>query len=484
MTALVAWLWQGTGPGARRARRAARIRRLDAATRHALWWGVLAVVLALPWLPSLVASAGSAAAVAAAAPLPAQDAVVLLPAPPDWLLAHRARRMARYGRRSAASAGAQPAFVVASQARGARTRARAAAAGCSLWSSRAASRAPVTLLVSAPRPDRVRGRPRPRRRRAPAHPAAALDDEALDQIVMHEHAHLQRCDDVWRLLQALVECVAGLHPAVRIAARPDRSGARSGVRRSRRAPRRAMPSATPRASPTRPPAAASARGSHYAPAAPRPWPALGARRARDPPARRDPPPPFAPDAGRDARRRLVLLGTVAGASAHLDPLVAFRASDARRPLLAATHVGAPPARPPPSPRRRRRRRAARGGSPAAGSPAPASPPRPKPRRPCISPARRALPTQAQTEHAGPPLWPRGTLDTATARLRPPNREFESARRAGRGPRRRGRLPRMAARPSAARRAAAEPAVGAGAKKAGTSVGGFFVRAGRAVGKSF
>jgi hypothetical protein len=43
----------------------------------------------------------------------------------------------------------------------------------------------------------------------------ALSDEDLDQIVMHEHAHLARYDDWLRMLQSVIASVAGLHPAVR-----------------------------------------------------------------------------------------------------------------------------------------------------------------------------------------------------------------------------------------------------------------------------
>ncbi|MGH9312691.1 MAG: M56 family metallopeptidase [Vicinamibacterales bacterium] len=42
-----------------------------------------------------------------------------------------------------------------------------------------------------------------------------LADEELDQIVMHEDAHLARFDDWSRLAQAIIVSVAGLHPAVR-----------------------------------------------------------------------------------------------------------------------------------------------------------------------------------------------------------------------------------------------------------------------------
>ena len=48
---------------------------------------------------------------------------------------------------------------------------------------------------------------------------AALDDAALEAIVLHEYAHLQRYDDWTRLLQQFVLSVAGLHPGVRWASR-------------------------------------------------------------------------------------------------------------------------------------------------------------------------------------------------------------------------------------------------------------------------
>jgi hypothetical protein len=49
--------------------------------------------------------------------------------------------------------------------------------------------------------------------------ADALDDQALDEIVMHEQAHLDRFDDWSQLLQAVVYSIAGLHPGVRFLAR-------------------------------------------------------------------------------------------------------------------------------------------------------------------------------------------------------------------------------------------------------------------------
>ena len=42
----------------------------------------------------------------------------------------------------------------------------------------------------------------------------ALSDQELDQIVVHEWAHVQRRDDLARLVQRIIVALAGLHPAV------------------------------------------------------------------------------------------------------------------------------------------------------------------------------------------------------------------------------------------------------------------------------
>src|SRR4029079_7242963 len=50
--------------------------------------------------------------------------------------------------------------------------------------------------------------------------AAALNDEALESIILHEHAHLQRYDDWARAVQCVLLGVARWHPAVRWISRP------------------------------------------------------------------------------------------------------------------------------------------------------------------------------------------------------------------------------------------------------------------------
>jgi hypothetical protein len=44
---------------------------------------------------------------------------------------------------------------------------------------------------------------------------ATLDDDAIEAIVLHEYAHLQRFDDWTRLVQCVLRSVTALHPAVR-----------------------------------------------------------------------------------------------------------------------------------------------------------------------------------------------------------------------------------------------------------------------------
>lgn len=53
----------------------------------------------------------------------------------------------------------------------------------------------------------------------PRHVIDRIDDRDLDQVVLHELAHVRRWDDWTRLLQALVQLVLGVHPAVWWAAR-------------------------------------------------------------------------------------------------------------------------------------------------------------------------------------------------------------------------------------------------------------------------
>jgi beta-lactamase regulating signal transducer with metallopeptidase domain len=50
----------------------------------------------------------------------------------------------------------------------------------------------------------------------PRDAAAALTPHEIDQVVLHEYAHVQRYDDWTKLLQVLIGAFAGWHPAVRL----------------------------------------------------------------------------------------------------------------------------------------------------------------------------------------------------------------------------------------------------------------------------
>jgi hypothetical protein len=309
--------------------------------------------------------------------------------------------------------------------------------------------------------------------------AVALDDDALDQIVMHEHAHLQRRDDLWRLLQALVECVAGLHPAVRIAARQidlEREAACDDrvVIRTGEAGRYAscLAEAAALASSARP---------HYEPSllpgAVRGSSALCTRVCRLLDARRRHGGHAAPAA--TVAGVLALSGVVLAAS-QIEPLVAFEARRAFEHVPTVQMVISVPgaldgtARPT---------RVARDRIAATSTPmtrGPATVPAPGV-RPSQSPSVEATPVPAPSGDAGgSPLASRAIVTTSAAPALPA-----------------GTLPPVVSTDGPPWSAAADGgasiglaarkggvAVGVGAKRASTAVAGFFARTGRAVGSSF
>ena len=219
VTGLVAWTWQGLALAIAASLVLRVCRGLDAASRHALWWGVLATILALPWLqglPAFVAPAtppgGAPGASTALDSLPA----LVVPTPPDWLIAVAIGAWlgtVMLGLLRIALACAFAARVH----RTARPLEAHRAERLRLWTAAGPPRRRMALLVSAHvRTACALGWWRPAIV-VPPGLLEALDDEELDQIVMHERAHLERADDVWRFVEAVVECVAGLHPAVRLA---------------------------------------------------------------------------------------------------------------------------------------------------------------------------------------------------------------------------------------------------------------------------
>ena len=218
MTLIVTWLWQGLAIAWITAAAVLAMPRLNAATRHAVWWLALAAVLALPVAHGLAAITMGVPSASDLTPLDAAGAL-MLPAIPDGVAACAAAiwamtaavgllRIARscraLGRLKRASSpfdrsreARLPLWVAARDGghRAAELRTSNGMTGaCALGLGRPA------ILVSRSVAD-------------------ALSDESLDEIVMHEQAHLDRYDDWSQLLLAVVGSLAGLHPAVRFLAR-------------------------------------------------------------------------------------------------------------------------------------------------------------------------------------------------------------------------------------------------------------------------
>jgi beta-lactamase regulating signal transducer with metallopeptidase domain len=212
MTLLVAWFWQGVLVAAGVGLLLRVLPRLNAATRHVVWWGALAavVVLGVVYLGG-VGPASPAAAARSAGPASPTTPLVSLPAAPGWLLTvvlaawaaaalHGVVRVLRGGchvarlRRQAVPLD------------GVRT-ARFARWTAGRWVRRAqvcVTGAPVgACAIGFRRPAIVVSR----------RLLDTLDDERLDQVVLHEQAHLDRHDDWLRLLQSLLTAAVAIHPA-------------------------------------------------------------------------------------------------------------------------------------------------------------------------------------------------------------------------------------------------------------------------------
>jgi bla regulator protein blaR1 len=217
---LINWLWQGLVLTAITAVALSRLRRLNAATRHRVWWVTLWLVLLLPLLRANAVSppppSEATPALAQSRDLPADaasGAVLVLGGAPNWtmnalvtfwllwcacsllramwsLLALR-----RFRRR------AEP--MPAERERALR-----------LWPSERDSGRAATLRVSRDvATASVFGFHPPIIALSPT-ALAALSNADLDRVVAHEHAHVRRRDDVGRVLLVGIQAVFGLHPAV------------------------------------------------------------------------------------------------------------------------------------------------------------------------------------------------------------------------------------------------------------------------------
>jgi beta-lactamase regulating signal transducer with metallopeptidase domain len=216
MTTVVAWLWQGLAIAALTTLALGRMRRLNAATRYAIWWLALLAVVLLPIVR--IVTTRPPAPVLPVPDEPVASALVVLPALSGWVISCAVAiwlataiagavrivsglswlvRLKRHSQLFDAGREGRLPMWTSVRHSGRRPELRVADMSCGACAL--GLRRPVILISQ-----RLLN---------------ALDDEELDQIVMHEHAHLARYDDWSRLAQAIITIVAGLHPAVRFISR-------------------------------------------------------------------------------------------------------------------------------------------------------------------------------------------------------------------------------------------------------------------------
>jgi beta-lactamase regulating signal transducer with metallopeptidase domain len=210
VTLLLTWLWQGLAIALATACLLACARRLSAATRHAIWWLAAGAVLALPVVYAGIALRPRGATV----PVPAASALPI-PAAPDWIAVAAVAAWALFACAGAVQVVRSLLAIRRLKASG-RPFDAARASRLPRWSAVADGQ--LRLAVS----DRLRGacalglgRPTIL---VGATLVETLDDRELDEIVMHEHAHLARRDDWSQLAQAALGVVVGWHPAIRFIA--------------------------------------------------------------------------------------------------------------------------------------------------------------------------------------------------------------------------------------------------------------------------
>jgi beta-lactamase regulating signal transducer with metallopeptidase domain len=216
MNVLVSWLVAGVGVALVATLASRTIPSGSPAARHGFWWLVLAAVLAVPFVPDLLGVLtphGTDATAATAIGSPA-DAMLTIPAPPEWCPAaaltvwaltalvaasrlivnlRAVRRLSRHARPLSADRVGR--FQQFAEARLGSRHARVYVTD-ELRGACAVGFTNPRILISS---DLV----------------ATLDDDAIEAIVLHEYAHLQRYDDWTRLVQQVAKAVAGIHPAVR-----------------------------------------------------------------------------------------------------------------------------------------------------------------------------------------------------------------------------------------------------------------------------
>jgi beta-lactamase regulating signal transducer with metallopeptidase domain len=210
--ALANWVWQGCAVTLA----AAIVMRLSpwlsASTRYRLWWATLLIVAILPFT-RLLPDAEPAGFSFVSGVAPSATVNVHVPTLPAWPIALAAGVWAAWSLLSV--------WRIAEALVGLRRAKRAARAFPGVREERlrqwlaVRDRGRRARLVLSDRVSNaaVLGLGCPAIAVAP-HVLQYLDDRELDQILVHEWAHVQRRDDVTRLVQLLVVAIAGLHPAI------------------------------------------------------------------------------------------------------------------------------------------------------------------------------------------------------------------------------------------------------------------------------
>jgi len=213
MTAwLLTWVWQGMALALGVSLALRCVRRLNAATRHIIWFASLAALAWLGW-------AGSPHGIPSPGPVqtPIADPIYI-PSAPDILIS--------------GVIGIWVAFALVALLRllpglhavyALRDRCApfpsAIEATLPLWlEAKASGRRTDLMLCDAVPGATVLGLQRPCIA-IPSSLVEALTAEELDQVILHEHAHVLRRDDWSRLTQALLMSVLWIHPAALVISR-------------------------------------------------------------------------------------------------------------------------------------------------------------------------------------------------------------------------------------------------------------------------
>ena len=204
MTAwLLTWLWQGSALAAGIAITLRFVPRLNAATRHLIWFGALAGLVWLGWGSSPATGPAASSSV---------EPVLYVPSAPDplislivgvWMsvaLVALVRVLPSLHALYALRDRAIP-FPPEIESR------------LPLWlEAKERGRRTELMICDALPGATVLGLQRPCIA-LPSTLVRALTPAELDQVILHEHAHAQRRDDWWRLFQALLVSVLWVHPA-------------------------------------------------------------------------------------------------------------------------------------------------------------------------------------------------------------------------------------------------------------------------------